>query len=383
MVSGRNQPLRRLAIAISLGMLLTSTFASPAAASVTLTEVAIGFDRPIYLTHAGDSRLFVVERPGRIWVLNGSTKSLFLDISSSVACCTGERGLLGMAFHPSYATNRRFYVNYTRESDGATVIAEFRRSKSDPNVAVRSSKRRVMRIEQPAANHNGGWMGFKGNLLYIALGDGGGDPKNRAQNKRKLLGKILRINPLDPDGSGPRRYSIPSDNPYVGKVGRNEIWSRGLRNPWRCSFDRGTGNLWCADVGEKTWEEVNRSTTGRNVNYGWQVMEGTSCYRPATGCDTSGKTLPIATYSHSEGCSITGGYVSRRSGAALLGKYIFGDFCTGSVWVIDAGHVRGAGLPAPTSTGLRYSIVSFGEGNDGRIYLTDMPGGRIFRVNGT
>jgi glucose/arabinose dehydrogenase len=383
MLSGRNQPLRRLALAISLGMLLTSTFVSPAAASVSLTEVAGGFDRPIYVTHAGDSRLFVVERPGRIWVLNGTTKTLFLDIRSSVGCCTGERGLLGMAFHPSYATNRRFYVNYTRKSDGATVIAEFRRSKSDADVAVRSSKRRVMLIEQPAANHNGGWIGFKGNLLYIALGDGGGDPKNRAQNKKKLLGKILRINPLDPDGSGPRRYSVPSDNPYVGKVGRNEIWSRGLRNPWRCSFDRGTGYLWCADVGEKTWEEVNRSTTGRNVNYGWQVMEGTSCYRPATGCDTSGKTLPIASYSHSEGCSITGGYVSRRNGADLLGKYIFGDFCTGSVWVIDAGHAAGAALPAPTSTGLHYSIVSFGEGSDGRIYLTDMPGGRIFRVNGT
>jgi glucose/arabinose dehydrogenase len=380
-ISARNQARRRLAVAMGLCMLLTATVASPAAASVTLTEVANGFDRPIYVTHAGDSRLFVVERPGRIWAVQGSTKTLFLDISSSVACCAGEQGLLGLAFHPSYASNRRFYVNYTRKSDGATVIAEFRRSASNPNTAPRSSKRRVMLIAQPATNHNGGWIGFKGNLLYIATGDGGGDPKNRAQNKKKLLGKILRINPLDPDGSGPRRYSVPSDNPYVGKVGANEVWSRGLRNPWRCSFDRANGNLWCADVGEKTWEEINRSTTGRKVNYGWQVMEGTSCYRPATGCDTSGKTLPIAAYDHSQGCSITGGYVARRSGAALAGKYIFGDFCRGKVWTIDATHTAGSALPAPSETGRR--ISSFGEGSDGRIYLTDLANGSVYYVDGT
>ncbi|HSH21353.1 MAG TPA: PQQ-dependent sugar dehydrogenase, partial [Candidatus Caenarcaniphilales bacterium] len=241
--------------------------------------------------------------------------------------------------------------------------------------------RRVLVIEQPFANHNGGWMAFKGNLLYIATGDGGGAPKMRAQNLDKLLGKILRINPLDPDGDGSRTYSVPSDNPFVGRAGRNEIWAYGLRNPWRCSFDRADGNLWCADVGQEKWEEINRAGNKGGINYGWPVMEGRHCFSPSSGCNTSGKRLPIAEYNHDSGCSVTGGYVARKNEAILEGKYIFGDFCSGNIWVIDADHPAGAALPAPTATGRL--ISSFGEGNDGTIYLTDLNDGKVYRVNGT
>ncbi|CAN5554539.1 PQQ-dependent sugar dehydrogenase [soil metagenome] len=374
--------MRSLGMAISLCCLLTATIAAPASAAVTLTQVATGFDRPVYVTHAGDSRLFVVEQGGRIWVLSGTTKTLFLDVSNKVVCC-GEQGLLGLAFHPSYATNRRFYINFTRKSDGATLVMEMRRSATDPTRAdpLATYKRKLLVIKQPAANHNGGWMAFKDNLLYIATGDGGGAPGTRAQNKKNLLGKILRINPLDPDGSGPRTYSVPSDNPWVGTAARSEMWARGLRNPWRCSFDRGTGALWCADVGQQKWEEINRSATGKKLNYGWAVMEGRHCYSPSSGCDTTGKTLPIAEYSHDDGCSVTGGYVARRSGASLFGQYLFGDYCSGRLWTIGANHGAGAALPTPTLTGRR--ISSFGEGNDGRIYLTDLSNGTVYYVNGT
>ncbi len=395
---------RSLGAALSIAALLAAALPAATAAAggsaaleapVTLREVASGFSRPLYITHAGDSRLFVIEQGGRIWVLSGGTRTLFLDISSRVACC-GERGLLGLAFHPSYASNRLFYVNYTRAGDGATVVAEYRRSAADPNRADPHGtyNRRVMVIGQPESNHNGGWIGFKPGKpqLYIATGDGGGsgDPQNRAQDKRSLLGKILRINPRDPDGSGPRTYKIPPTNPFVGRAGRDEIWSFGLRNPWRCSFDRGTGRLWCADVGQSTYEEINRSKTGKGKNYGWRLLEGYHHYNypgrtRGTLCTTGCKTLPLAAYAHSAfgggNCSVTGGYVARRAGAALHGKYIFGDFCSGRVWTINATHTRGAGLPSPTNTGRQ--ISSFGEGRDGRIYLTDLSNGRVYLVEGT
>ncbi len=384
-----------LAALLGVPLLLTALLPVPARAAVTLSEVAGGFERPLYVTHAFDARLFVVEQGGRIWVLHGGGRTLFLDISSRVACC-GERGLLGLAFHPQYASNRLFYVNYTRARDGATVIAEMRRSAADPNVADPASTyfRRVMLIGQPYANHNGGWIGFEPGKpqLYIAVGDGGssGDPHNNAQSTSTLLGKILRINPLDPDGSGPKRYKIPPSNPYVGRPGRDEIWSRGLRNPWRCSFDRETGKMWCADVGQGSYEEVNRHKTGKKRNYGWRLLEGFHHYeypgrQRGTLCETDCKWLPVAAYAHSAfgggNCSVTGGYVSRRVGATHYGKYIFGDYCSGNIWLISATRKRSTSLPSPTKTSL--NISSFGEGHDGRIYVTDLSGGTVYRVDGT
>jgi hypothetical protein len=351
-------------------------------AAVGLTFVAGGYSAPIYVTHAGDSRLFVVEQGGRIKIVGGGT---FLDIHTMIRTSGGEQGLLGLAFHPNYATNGLFYVNYTRKSDGDTVIAEFKRSAGNPDVADVASKRVVLTINQPYPNHNGGWIAFKGSYMYIATGDGGsaGDPKNRAQNIDSLLGKILRINPLDPPGTA--RYSIPSDNPFVGVFGKDQVWSYGLRNPWRCSFDRATGDLWCGDVGQYKYEEIDHVATGRGVNFGWRKLEGKHYYNwpgfTSGGlCSGSCFTLPIAEIPHSEAgddnCAITGGYVSRRSGAAMNGDYVFGDYCSGKVWVIDASFSGGA-LPTPTDT--IYNISSFGEGSDGRLYLVHR-GGSIYRL---
>jgi glucose/arabinose dehydrogenase len=355
-----------------------------AAASLNLAFVAGGFASPVFVTNAGDSRLFVVEQDGRIKIVGGGT---FLDITSMTAK-GGERGLLGLAFHPNYASNGRFYVDYTRKSDGDVVIAEFRRSKTDPNKANLASRRVVLVINEPYANHNGGWLGFKGKYLYIATGDGGsgGDPGNRAQDLGKRLGKILRINPLDPDGSGPRRYSIPADNPFVGVPGKDAIWSYGLRNPWRCSFDDLDGTLFCGDVGQDRYEEIDRAATGRGLNFGWRLLEGMHYYNwpgHAAGdlCTGDCKTRPIAEYAHGDfgggNCAITGGYVSRRSGAVLEGDYVFGDYCSGNVWVIPANFTSGNTLPSPASTG--YNISSFGKDNIGRLYLVDL-NGAIYRL---
>ena len=372
--------LRRIAASVTLLALVATAMPASALAAVGLQFVAGGFSSPIFVTHAGDSRLFVVEQTGRIKIIGGGT---FLDIHTMIST-GGERGLLGLAFHPNYASNGLFYVNYTRKSDGDTVIAEFRRSTGNPEVANVASKRVVMRINQPYPNHNGGWMGFKGNYLYIATGDGGsgGDPKNRAQNTGKLLGKILRINPLDPPGTA--RYSIPADNPFVGVAGKDAIWSYGLRNPWRCSFDSSTDDLWCGDVGQEMYEEIDHVATGRGVNFGWRKLEGLHYYNwsgHTSGALCAGTcfTLPVAEYSHASygggNCAVTGGYVSRRSGAALYGDYIFGDYCSGRVWSMPAG---GGSMTLLDDT--NYLISSFGEGNDGRLYLVDL-GGSIYRLN--
>jgi len=372
-------PLRRLAASVTLLTLVATAMPAPALAAVGLQFVAGGFSSPVFVTHAGDSRLFVVEQTGRIKIVGGGT---FLDIHTMIST-GGERGLLGLAFHPNYASNGLFYVNYTRRSDGDTVVAEFKRSSSNPNLANPASKRVVLRINQPYANHNGGWIAFKGSYLYISTGDGGagGDPENRAQNTGKLLGKILRINPLDPDGSGSRRYSIPGDNPFVGVAGKDQVWSFGLRNPWRCSFDSATDDLWCGDVGQEMYEEIDHVVTGRGVNFGWRKLEGNHYYNwsgHTSGglCSGSCYTLPIAEYAHSAfgggNCAVTGGYVSRRSGAAMYGDYIFGDYCSGKVWKLS-----GSTLTMLDDTA--YNISSFGEGNDGRLYLVDL-GGSIYRL---
>lgn len=380
---------RRWATAVGLICVAFGALPGPvAAAGLNLDFVAGGYSSPVFVTNAGDSRLFVVEKPGRITIVGGGT---FLDITS-ITSTDSERGLLGLAFHPNYAANGLFYVDYTRKSDGDVVIAEYKRSASDPDKANPASRRVVKIINEPYANHNGGWIGFKGNFLYIATGDGGdgGDPGNRAQRLNKLLGKMLRINPLDPDGNGPKHFSVPADNPFVGVAGKDAIWSYGLRNPWRCSFDDLDGTLFCGDVGQGLYEEIDRVPTGRGVNFGWRLLEGNHYYNwPGHGsgdlCSGDCKTPPIAEYAHSDfgggNCAVTGGYVSRRSGAVLEGEYIFGDYCSGKVWVIPADVTSGDTLPAPVDD-TSYHISSFGEDNLGRIYLVDL-GGSIYRLSDT
>jgi len=360
---------------------------------LNLELVAPGYDRPVFVTHAGDERLFVVEQPGRIKIVGGG---LFMNITSKVACC-GEQGLLGLAFHPNYAENGLFYVYYTRSGDDKDVLEEYRRSATDPNRADHASGRVVLAVADPYKTHNGGWTSFgpTDGMLYLAIGDGGFamDPGNRAQDLDVLLGKILRIDPVDSDGDGPLAYSIPADNPFVDAPGRDEIWSYGLRNPWRCSWDRVTVRLWCGDVGQNFFEEVDRHKDGRGVNFGWRLLEGFHFRNEAgegpgmrCGAESTCMTLPIAEYAHhdfgGENCAVTGGYVARRAWARLNGQYIFADYCSGSVWFIPASFVAGSPLPPPVAD-TELWISSFGEGVDGRIYLTDRVGGGVYLLTDT
>ncbi len=363
---------------------------SPVAAAtsaVAVHLVAGGFAQPVFLTNAGDSRLFVVERTGRIRILervngNWGITGTFLDLRAKVRAAGGEQGVLGLAFAPNYATTGRFYVDYINLA-GTTVIAEYRRATAA--TADPSSARVVMTVHQPYPNHNGGWIGFKGPYLYIALGDGGseGDPGHRGQDLTTLLGKILRINPLDPDGSGPKHFSIPADNPFVGKPGRDSIWAYGLRNPWRDSFDPLTGDLWIGDVGQDRYEEIDQAGTARGRNFGWRLLEGRHLYPSGALCTANCRTLPVVEYRHTvtgpDNCSVTGGYVSRRSGAPLYGRYVFGDYCSGRIWSIPTSF-NGGSLPAPLMSGL--AISSFGVGADGKLYVVDL-GGSIYSITGS
>ena len=360
------------------------------ATGVVLTPVVSGLDSPVFVTSArdGTGRLFVVEQPGRIRVIRNGVllPTPFLDISDKLST-GGERGLLGLAFHPNYKVNGRFYVDFTRASDGATSIYEYHVSSTDPDVATRVNGRRIITIGQPYANHNGGRIAFgRDGYLFIGTGDGGsgGDPGNRAQSLNSLLGKMLRINVNGTVGT--RHYRNPATNPYVGRYGRNEIWSRGLRNPWGWSFDRLTGDLWIGDVGQNRYEEIDRSrvsttstSRGRSVNYGWRVMEGRHCYRPSSGCSRYRKILPVVEYSHRDGCSVIGGYVYRGAAIpSLAARYIFGDFCSGLIWTVPRTAVAPATKTLLLSTSL--NITSFGEDEAGELYVLDV-GGTLHRFD--
>ena len=335
-------------------------------------------ESPVFLTHAGDGsgRLFAIEQPGRIRVLDRSVllATPLLDITERVLS-GGERGLLGLAFHPDFRRNGRFYVNYTRRPDGATVLAEYRRAMS-PNQALREEQI-LMVVSQPYSNHNGGMVAFgPDGYLYIGLGDGGsgGDPGNRAQNPDELLGKLLRI---DVDRGDP--YGIPPDNPYVREGGRPEIYALGLRNPWRFSFDSNTGELWVADVGQDKWEEIDLVTTGGN--YGWRLMEGTHCFSPAVSCQASGLQPPLQEYAHEKGrCSIIGGYVYRgRAAAELIGQYLYGDYCSGEIFSLPRTHDRAPGRDPRVILKTSLRISSFGEDESGELYVVDHGGG-LYRL---
>ncbi|MBI3976472.1 MAG: PQQ-dependent sugar dehydrogenase [Armatimonadetes bacterium] len=352
--------------------------AAPALPEVRLQRVVSGLANPVFVTHAGDrsGRLFVVEQAGVIRIIrNGRLLTRpFLDINARVIS-GGEMGLLSVAFHPKYASNGRFFVNYTADGERLrTVIAEYRVSAADPNVADRT-ERVILEIGQPYRNHNGGLNLFgPDGMLYIGMGDGGsgGDPHNNGQRLESLLGKLLR---LDIDGGTP--YRVPSDNPFVGRAGaRGEIWAYGLRNPWRFSFDRGSGRLFLADVGQNAWEEID--LIERGGNYGWRIMEGAHCFRPQTNCDRSGLTLPVAEYGREGGCSVTGGYVYRGSRIRdLVGRYLFADYCSGQLWALTETTSGRWTMSELLATALRVS--SFGEDQDGELYVVDHQGG-IYRI---
>jgi hypothetical protein len=354
----------------------------PLAFAIELQSLLTGLSSPVYVTHSrdGTNRLFIVEQPGRIKVLQpGATSpTVFLDITAKVLS-GGEQGLLGLAFHPSYTTNRRFFVYYTRQTDGAIVIAAYHASSLNPNIADTTETVFLVIPHPNFTNHNGGMLEFgPDGFLYIGTGDGGSgnDPGNRAQNIDELLGKMLRINIDVPNGSVP--YSSPTDNPFFGAIpGRDEIFALGFRNPFRWSFDRVTTTLFAGDVGEGAREEIDIVSVGGN--YGWRVFEGTLCTGLGPASCTGGSFIdPIAEYSHAGGrCSIIGGYVYRGMQATLpAGTYVFGDFCTGEILQLFP-PMSGGTQTVLLDTAL--SISSFGEDEAGEIYVVDL-GGTVHRL---
>jgi len=347
---------------------------STATAQIQLSPVATGLSSPVFVGHAGDAsdRLFIVEQPGIIKVLQpGAAPTVFLDIQSRVLS-GGERGLLGLAFHPLYSTNGRFFVFYTQNPDGALVVAEYLASPPGSNVAG-TTERRILVIPHPgASNHNGGMLAFGGDgYLYIAVGDGGSanDPPNNAQNINTLLGKILRIDVNAPGVP----YASPPNNPFAGPTaGLDEIYAFGMRNPWRFSFDRQTDQMWVGDVGQGAREEVDTPIISGG-NYGWRVWEGALC-REAALCGSGDFIAPLFDYAHSGGrCSLTGGYVYRGAqGVVQQGTYLYGDYCTGEIFAWN-----GSSQSVLLGSGL--SISSFGEDELGELYVVDL-GGTVSRI---
>jgi glucose/arabinose dehydrogenase len=349
----------------------------PDAGAYTWVPIVDSLNRPVGLANAGDGsrRLFVLEQPGLIRIIQDGNllAEPFLDISHRVSCC-GERGLLGLAFHPNYQQNGYFYVNYT-DRNGDTVIARFTVQEA-PNRALPESEKQLLQIAQPYNNHNGGVVEFgPDGYLYLGIGDGGsgGDPQGYAQSLDTLLGKILR---LDVDGGDP--YVIPADNPFASpqdERGLPEIWAYGLRNPWRFSFDRLTGDLFIGDVGQNAWEEINYLPAGSpgGANFGWNYFEGNHPYR---GTPPSGLELvfPVAEYANpAQGCSVTGGVVYRgRSLPAWDGVYLYGDYCSGKVWGLIQ-HPDGTWQEALLFDNVA-RITSFGEDEDGEVYIVDYAG---------
>ena len=352
------------------------------AATLALTKVVSGLSNPLGLEKPpGDNRLFVVQQPGTVRIIeNGALLSgNFLDIQSLVNFDGAEQGLLGLAFHPNYSTNGKFYVNYTRDNGTReSVIAEFQTSATDPNQADPNSERILLVVNQPSPNHKGGQLVFGADgFLYIGLGDGGGsgDPLNNGQNLFSFLGKMLRIG-VDPPFATGLQYAIPADNPFVAGGGLPEIFAYGMRNPWRFSLERGGNRIFVADVGESSWEEVDILQNGGN--YGWNVMEGEHCFNPPTGCDTSNKVLPIAEYDHTLGIAVIGGYVYKGSAIpSLANKYIFGDL-TGKIFGLTEAPANTWTRADLLSTNL--TISSFGQDTAGEMYVLDYGGGNILKL---
>ncbi len=346
--------------------------------TIGLTTFATGFSSPIEITHpVGDPRLFVVQKGGSIKILNlDGTVNLtnFLTLPSGTVSNGSEQGLLGLAFHPNYATNGYFFLNYTN-SAGNTVIARYSVS-ADPNIADPNSGTILLTINQPYSNHNGGTIRFGADgYLYIGMGDGGsgGDPGNRAQNISENLGKMLRI-----DVDGPAPYGIPPTNPYVGVAGNDEIWAIGLRNPWKFSFDMLNNDLWIADVGQDAYEEVNYNPApvAPGLNFGWKCYEANNVY--TNGCAVSGTnyTFPVAQYSHSIGCSITGGYVYRGTTYPnFYGKYFMADYCFNKIGMISVGSST-----ITWSNTFSGNFTTFGQDLNGEMYIAGINNGTVYKL---
>lgn len=360
----------------------TSESKVPVAYSLSLKLVASGLEAPVGMavSNDGSNRLFVIEQAGFIRIIKNENlvEQPFLDLTSKIDRLNSfysEKGLLGLAFHPQFKTNGKFYVYYSAPTsakgmDHKSVIAEYTVSSSNPDVA-NTTGRVVLEIEEPESNHNGGQLEFgPDGYLYIGVGDGGGAGDNHGtrgngQDLQTLLGKILRIDVNETAG-----YKIPPDNPFSNMQAKPEIFAYGLRNPWRFSFDRKTGKLFCGDVGQNEWEEVDIIEKGKN--YGWRIMEGNHCYNPSSNCNTKGLTMPIAEYDHSEGRSITGGYVYRGTKSAEMeGKYIFGDW-TGTFFMLAQQPATGEWnrfqISLKDFSGDFY-INSFGEDESGELYI--------------
>jgi glucose/arabinose dehydrogenase len=379
--------LAALGSVTGLVLMACTDSSAPRPQALALVPVDSGFDFPVYVTAPpGDaSRLIVVERGGRIMLRkNGVTQdSAFLNLTSLTSPATGEYGVYSLAFHPHYATNRRFFVYYA-DLSGNSRLSEFTATANFDHGILASEQPILEQDQDPVAVLYGGLVAFgPDGYLYLALGDTlTGDqntgPGSPAQDSASLHGKMLR---LDVDHGAP--YTIPAGNPFVGRAGwRPEIWSLGLRNPWRWSFDRKTGQILIGDVGEHLWEEIDQepaATGGRN--YGWPIREGNQCYLPATGCTSAGLTPPIFTYAHGTACALTGGYVYRGSQMpSLEGTYFYGDYCGG--WVrsfrITSGGPRVAFDPLASPL-INDNVVSFGEDATGEIYVV-MASGRIYRI---
>ena len=330
----------------------------------------------------GSERLFVTEQDGRILVFPNEQQtgkaSLFLDIQGRVNTSHNEEGLLGLAFDPDYKDNGRFYVYYSASNPRRSVISRFKAHSQDPDIAEEGIELIILEIPQPHGNHNGGDLQFgPDGHLYISLGDGGagGDPHGNGQNRRTLLGSILRIDVSESSQQDP--YAVPPDNPFVGIPDfRPEIWAYGLRNPWRISIDAATGLLWAGDVGQSGWEEIDLIEKGRN--YGWNIMEGGYCFAPRANCDTTGLHLPLVEYSSGQGCSVIGGYVYRGPRLPTLrGAYVYGDFCSGLIWALRYDGQRVTEHLMIVATGLQ--ITSFGRDRNGELYVLSRNDG-IFRL---
>ena len=350
----------------------------------------ISFRRMVYLTHPSDgtNRLFLVLQPGRIMVFpnepEASSAGTFLDIRDRVNDEGNEEGLLGLAFDPGFRSNGYFYVHYSASRPRRSVISRFSALKEDPNIADPDSEEIVLQVPQPFSNHNGGQLAFgPDGYLYLGLGDGGkfGDPRKNGQNRATLLGSILRIDTSSFDRNG--KYSIPPDNPFAkeGDEARPEIWAYGLRNPWRFSFDRLTGDLWAGDVGQDRYEEVDIIRPG--LNYGWNIMEGFHCYglgfEATDTCDANGVEPPVIAYGRLDGCSIIGGYVYRGARlASLYGAYIYGDFCSGKIWGLRHDGIQIVEHLELVDSGL--DISSFGEDQASEVYILSLDR-KIYRLS--
>jgi glucose/arabinose dehydrogenase len=348
--------------------------------TIGLETFASGFSSPLEITNAGDSRLFVVEKGGKIKILNsnGTTNAIaFLDVTGLVST-NSERGLLGLAFHPNYASNGQFFINYTNLS-GNTVIAKYTIDSGNPNIANVSSASILLTIVQPYANHNGGTLKFgPDGFLYIGMGDGGssGDPENRAQNNTILLGKMLRI-----DVNSGTPYGIPIDNPYVGIAGADEIWAIGLRNPWKFSFDKIKNNLWIADVGQNSIEEINSVNIAEaGLNYGWRCYEGDAAFNTTACPPQASMKFPLAVINHSTGaCSVTGGYVYNGTSYPNFKElYFFSDYCNPKIGMMT---IAGTINYSQVFTGNNFS--TFGEDNSGELYIAAINSGTVFKIKDT